>query len=174
MIQTTEEFLANVEEVEKRLLPAKMSDTRENGAVIMAHLTRNFSTPQGVDASVDNIYAAVCALHYKNEIDWATPPRKILHEKATRSGMFLDLSGRQSAVTQAKIEEEQKQADKLVRECQEASKFFSGFSHAKNYAGRDALSAELTKLLAATPKPNLAQATEIRKKMRDLENRLRG
>src|ERR1700676_3459303 len=80
--QSQQKYLENIEEVGKKLLPAKLADSRNNGLLIGNWLIRNCSEAEGtiVDASTSNILRAVDALDKAGVLDWQTP-RKVAPTK---------------------------------------------------------------------------------------------
>src|SRR6266478_719944 len=76
--QSQQKYLENIEEVGRKLLPAKLADTKNNGQLVTSWLIKNCAEAEGqiIDASVENIIRAIKALDVAGLIDWQTPPKK--------------------------------------------------------------------------------------------------
>jgi hypothetical protein len=75
--QSQAKYQENIDAVAKKLLPAVLAATPNNGQLIAGWLIKNCTEAEGeiVDASVENIIRAIKALDVAGLIDWQTPPK---------------------------------------------------------------------------------------------------
>ncbi len=75
--QSQQKYLENIGEVGKKLLPAKLADTKNNGQLVTSWLIKHCAEAEGqiIDASTSNILRAIKALDVAGLIDWQTPPK---------------------------------------------------------------------------------------------------
>jgi hypothetical protein len=147
-------------------------------------MLKHFQDENGiVDASVPNLRKAVTALHDAGLIDWTVAPRKRKEPKnsgdegrpnhAREDGHdVLGIKSSAKAVRKALESVDEQKAKAILGECERIVTRFTSNPHSKTYAGREALQAELKKLLVETPKPSAKRAAEIKAKLQQKEGSL--
>jgi hypothetical protein len=148
--------LAAYAEVEKRLLPAKLKNTYDNGLAITKHLNAN-----GLPHTSDNIYKAIDALLFvKGALTWVVPPAKLTaskeHEGPRKLKSAQDSDNEFTQKLRAGEAADAKAAADKASVAQ-AKQIIAGYTPVKNtprgqvidYAKQAQVQAELTKALDA-------------------------
>lgn len=186
--QTTEKFAANLQEVEKSLLPAVLAD--ESAQIVSLWLQRNAQDGDGrIDGSVANIKNAVTALHSAGLLIWNIAPVSKSKKPQQYAQTSSEAPGRGSAFkgmsTQANLNSRETRIDELrdqratednQRTLAAARKIYEEFeapsrvpgrtNHSGNADGRKALRAEFDKLSQQGLSPQ-----ELLRKMHAASNR---
>jgi hypothetical protein len=87
VLQKREQWIANIMEAERRLLPAVLADDGSIGVTVSDWLGRNCVDEHGfVDGSVENVLLAVKTLDKAKMLSWAVAPKKKIRVDAQHSG----------------------------------------------------------------------------------------
>lgn len=151
MVVVEQEFLP-------RLLPAKLRLSPFNASLLMGALQN-----KNLAINANNLFAV--AKELKASLQWETAP-------ATRKPEEIPLFGKKNhadpeedkpgVLTKAFELIHDQKVQKILGECRSIVADFSSHPHSRTFRGREALQAELNRLQQQTPKPNLAQAEQIR------------
>jgi hypothetical protein len=167
-IQTPQQINTAAEEVSKRILPAVLSNNIQNATAINAYLMRNhMDSNEVVDASADNLHAAIVSLHRQGQLQWDKAPGKIVHERPIKEIDPLGMQSRHNAIEAANKAKEMSDAAQIIEKCRSQARKFTGQSHSISYSGRTTLNNRLDAELKKTPTPDLARALEIEQIMRE-------
>jgi hypothetical protein len=186
--QTTEKFAANLQEVEKGLLPAVLAD--ESAQIVSLWLQRNAQDGDGrIDGSVANIKNAVQSLHAAGLLIWNVAPApknkkpkqysQDSSEAPGRSSAFrgaskdANLNSRETRIDELRdqraTEDNQRTlaaARKIYEEFEAPSRIPGRTNHSGNADGRKALRAEFERLTAQGLSPQ-----ELLRKMHAAANK---
>ncbi len=164
--QSKEIYAENIKAVEKKLAPAVLSATANNGNLLAGWLMKNCVEADGtiIDASVENIVRAIKALDGTGLIDWDKAPVKKPEKKKpdflqTNDGAPVN-HARESRSELDTQERERKHREALDREnaktMAEAVALIQGHSstsHSKTAKERDLLKKEFDRLVSAKTDP---------------------
>src|SRR5713226_1679117 len=164
--QSQQKYLENIEEVGRKLLPAKLADTKNNGQLVTSWLIKNCAEAEGqiIDASTLNILRVIKALDVAGLIDWQTPPKAAPAKK--RPDYFQTNDGAKQnqpkdAELNIKMAQERKRREALgdaanaetMAEAVALVSRHSSTSHSRTARERSALKAEFDKLVSARVHP---------------------
>jgi hypothetical protein len=166
-VQDQVQFICNTTQVDKRILPGVLAQTKENADLVSSYLRKNCLKDGLIDASVENIYKAFVQL--RSLLDWTTEPTKASNKLVQMENNFPSHSHDNSAEIKAKIAEldtisvarDKKKADEIVSSAVSFAASVSRNPHSRTYSLRETLQNIITTRLAKTPKPTSIQAQEI-------------
>jgi hypothetical protein len=164
--QSKQKYAENISATEKRLLPAILAATPNNGQLIAGWLIKNCAEAEGeiIDASVENIIRAVKALDVAGLIDWQTPP-KVAPAKKRHDFLQTNDGAKQNQPKDAEFNIQMAQERKrrealgdranaeLMSEAARIVRNHSSTSHSRTARERDVLRKEFDRLVAAKVHP---------------------
>jgi hypothetical protein len=167
--QSQQKYLANIEEVAKRMLPAVLAATENNGRLIGSWLAKHCVEAEGdiVDGSTANILRAVDALDKAGLLDWQVAPVKKPAKKRpdvlqSRDGSPINHAkpDRVSDLDRTMAEEKRRREAlgdaanrEIMAEAISLVKNHSSVSHSRTYRERATLKSEFDRLVAAGTHP---------------------
>jgi hypothetical protein len=165
--QSNEEYLKNLEAVEKKLLPAVIKNTAKNGERVvewMMEPSNDCCSGDVVDASEGNIRKAIDALHGIGFFDWDVPPVK---KPAKKQPDFLQTNdgARQNQPKNVELDiqiaQEKKRREalgnlengKIMAEAAKLVREHNPFPHSRRIRETTALKREFDRLVASKVHP---------------------
>jgi hypothetical protein len=177
--QTNEEYVRNVEALEKSLLPAVLVNSEANGNLLSGWMLGNCTDRDGViDASLENLRRGVAALHKAGMIEWSVAPKKRPSEimdsgrenHARKEQRFPDPGGIQSAcdaIRKAVATFDSERERRILHTLRTDCETYRGRTHGRSFAGREKLKAKLDELVSKG-----IRADEVKKQIDALRNQL--
>src|SRR5579859_241806 len=166
MKQSQQKYAENIEAVEKRLLPAVLAPTPNNGQLIGSWLAKNCLEADGeiVDASVENIIRGIKALDSAGLIDWQIAPKVAPVKKRPDFLQSNDGAAHlqpKDAELRIQMKQERERRQKLgdaanaeiMSEAAALVSRHSSTSHSRTYREREALKKEFDRLVASKVHP---------------------